>query len=132
MSVSVTIIKCSIEKKMHSLPLKLFRATVANADTGSLSFPCNIWYVFEPQAGENWTKSYMIRIIHFELLDKTRLLKTFWQSIYAILEDVSVSEILVECFTLNLNTTIFQRSKNYGSPTRVTRLKVAPYMADPK
>ena len=28
-------------------------------------------------------------------------------------------------------TIIFQRSKNYGSPTRVTRLKVAPNMADP-
>ena len=27
--------------------------------------------------------------------------------------------------------TIFQCSKNYGSPTRVTRLKIAPNMADP-
>ena len=25
----------------------------------------------------------------------------------------------------------FESSKNYGSPTRVTRLKVAPNMADP-
>ena len=30
-----------------------------------------------------------------------------------------------------LNTTIFQCRNNYGSPTRVTRLKVAPNMADP-
>ena len=28
-------------------------------------------------------------------------------------------------------TTLFQCSKNFGSPTSVTRLKVAPNMADP-
>ena len=33
--------------------------------------------------------------------------------------------------SLNFGSTIFQRSKNYGSPTHVTRLKVAPNMADP-
>ena len=32
---------------------------------------------------------------------------------------------------LNLKTIIFQCSKNYDSPTRVTRLKVAPNMVDP-
>ena len=32
---------------------------------------------------------------------------------------------------INLKTTIFQCSKSYGSPTRVTRLKVASNMADP-
>ena len=118
---------------MHYLPLKLFHATVANADTGSLSFPYNIWYVFGPHAGESWWKLDKIVYdpIHFELLDKTRLIKTFWQSIYAILEDVSVAETLVECYTINLKTTIFQRSKNDGSPTRETRLKVAPNMVDP-
>ena len=31
---------------------------------------------------------------------------------------------------MNLKTTIFRCSKNCGSPTRVTRLKVAPNMAD--
>ena len=30
-----------------------------------------------------------------------------------------------------MKTTIFQNSKNYGSPTRITRLKVALNMADP-
>ena len=32
---------------------------------------------------------------------------------------------------MNLQTTIFRCSKNYGIPTRVTRLKVAPNMPDP-
>ena len=32
---------------------------------------------------------------------------------------------------MNLKTTISQCSKNYGSPTCVTRLKVAPNKADP-
>ena len=32
--------------------------------------------------------------------------------------------------TINFETTIFQCSKNYDSPTRVTRLKAALNMAD--
>ena len=31
---------------------------------------------------------------------------------------------------IDLKTIIFHFSKNYGNPTRVTRLKVAPNMAD--
>ena len=42
----------------------------------------------------------------------------FWQSVDAILEDVSVTEIIIWCYTINLET------KTYGSPTRVTRLKM--------
>ena len=33
--------------------------------------------------------------------------------------------------TINLKTTIFQCSKNYDSPTRVTRLRDVQNMADP-
>ena len=54
----------------------------------------------------------------------------FWQSVDAILEDVYVTETIVWCETINLKTIIFQWSKNYRSPTRVTRLKVAPNTAD--
>ena len=49
-----------------------------------------------------------------------------WQSVDAIFEDVSVTETIVWF----LNTTIFYCFKKYFSPTRVTRLKVAPNMAD--
>ena len=40
-SISNTNIKCPIRKSIFAvnLPLKLFRATVANADTGSLKSP---------------------------------------------------------------------------------------------
>ena len=55
----------------------------------------------------------------------------FEQRFDAILEDVSVTETIVWCYIINLKTIIFQCSKNYGTPTRVTRLKVAPNMADP-
>ena len=53
----------------------------------------------------------------------------FWQSVDAIVEDVSVAETIHNLLISRL--TIFQCSKNYGSPTRVTSLKVAPNMADP-
>ena len=55
----------------------------------------------------------------------------FWQSVGAILENVSVIETTIWCWNINLKSIIFQCSKNYDSPTRVTRLKVAPSMADP-
>ena len=50
----------------------------------------------------------------------------FWQGVDAILIDVSVNETIIY-----LETIIFQCSKNYGSPTRVIRLKVEPNKADP-
>ena len=55
----------------------------------------------------------------------------FWQSVDAILEDVSVTETIVRCLIFNLKSIIFQYSKKYGNPTRVTRLKVAPNMENP-
>ena len=55
----------------------------------------------------------------------------FWQSVDATSEDVSVTETIVWCQTINLKIVIFQCSKNYGSAMRVTMLKVAPNMADP-
>ena len=54
----------------------------------------------------------------------------FRQSVDAILKDVSVTETIVSCKTIDLKTIIFQCSKNYGNPKRVTRLNVAPNIAD--
>ena len=59
------------------------------------------------------------------------MVNNFWQSVDAILEDVPVTETIVWCKNIDSKTIIFQCSKNYGTPTRVTRLKVAPNMADP-
>ena len=41
---------------------------------------------------------------NFELFDK-KMVNHFWQSVDAILEDVSVSETIVWCLTINLKTT---------------------------
>ena len=60
-----------------------------------------------------------------------KMVNHFWQSVDAILEDVSVIETIVWWHIINIKTTIFKCSKHYGSPTLVTRLKVAPNMADP-
>ena len=46
------------------------------------------------------------------------------------MEDVSVAETIANA-ELMLKKTIFQCSKNHGSPTRVTMLKVTPNKADP-
>ena len=71
-----------------------------------------------------WT---ILNIEHFE----KKTVNHFWQSVDAILEDVSVTETIFWCQTIDLKTIIFQCSKNYGSPTPVTRSKVAPNMTDP-
>ena len=61
------------------------------------------------------------------------MINYFWQSVDAILEDVSVIKTIVSCLIINLKTIIFQCSENYNysSPTRASGLKVAPNMADP-
>ena len=59
------------------------------------------------------------------------MVNQFWQSVDAILEGVSVTETIVWCEIINLNTIIFECSKNYISSTPATRLKIAPNMADP-
>ena len=64
-------------------------------------------------------------------LTKNGLLKHFLTSFDAILKDISAAKIIVWYLTISLKTTILQCFKNYGSPARVTRLKVAPKMADP-
>ena len=48
------------------------------------------------------------------------MVNNFWQSVDAILQDVSATVTIVWCQNINLKTIIFQCSKNYGSPTRVT------------
>ena len=92
--------------------------------------------MFVPYASEIWTKSYgpnYLEILSF--LTKNRVFfffnNHFWQRVDTILEDVSVAEVIGLYWTINLKTIIFQCSKNFGNPTLVTRLKVAPNMADP-
>ena len=108
----------------------VFYATIADADIGSLkSFHTLIdeylhhMLVFE--------QNCMVQTIkNIELFDKKwlaifdKVLTPFWKTFLW-------TETNVWCYTINLKTIIFQCSKNYGSPTCVTSLKVAPNMADP-
>ena len=77
--------------------------------------------MFGPHTGEIWTKAdgqKNTKILSF--LTETRDFSNYFrQSFDAILKDVSFAETIVECLTINLQTTIYQRSKYYGSPTRV-------------
>ena len=59
------------------------------------------------------------------------MVNNFWQSVDAILEDVSATETIVWCQNINSKTIIFQCPKKHGTTTSVTRLKVAPNMVDP-
>ena len=96
-----------------NLPLKLFRATVANADIESPKSLHTFLKMFVPQASEIWTNSYgqnrqnytnfwpfWQKMFCFVFV----FLNHFWQSVDAILEDVSVAETIIECSTINMKT----------------------------
>ena len=115
------------------LKVKLFRATVAymTLEVWSLSIHYLIRF---------WTKRYPkfepLRMVQNEhilsFLTKTEFFKTlFCQGSDNTLQDGSVVETIVECKLLIFRLLSFSvPNKNYGSPTRVTMLKVAPNMAD--
>ena len=102
----------------------MFGATV-NLVTNTLFDKCldHILVKFEQKSyGPNYTKFWAFW---------HKMVNHFWQSVDAILEDISGTETIVWWITINLKTIIFQCSKTYSSLTRVTRLKVAPNMTDP-
>ena len=78
-----------------------------------------------PHAGEIWTKSYGPNYTKFWSLwqkkkkKKKKRVNHFWQSADANLEDVSMTDTIVWCKTINVKTIIFQCSKNYGTSRHV-------------
>ena len=53
-------------------------------------------HVFGPHAGEIWTKSYGLNRTKFFAFWQ-KMDNNFWQSVDAILEDVSVTETIIWC-----------------------------------
>ena len=60
-----------------------------------------------------------------------KVVNNFWQSVDAILEKFLWLKQLFDTKNINSNTIILQCFKNYSTPTREIRLKVAPNMTDP-
>ena len=109
---------------------RAFYITIADANIGSQKSLHTLFLKYLDHMLVKFEQNQIIQ--NFELFDK-KMVNYFWQNVDAILEDVSVTKTIVWCWTINIKTIIFQCSKNYGSPTRtrVSRLKVAPNMADP-
>ena len=68
-----------------------FYVTIADADIGNLK---SLHTLFEPHAGKIWTKSYGPNYTKFGAFWQ-KMVNNFWQSVDAILEDVSVTETVV-------------------------------------
>ena len=101
-----------------------FYVTIADADIGSLKSLHTLFGKYLDHMLVKFEQNHKVQTIqNFELFDKKKQFNHFWQSVDAILEDASVTETSVE-------TIVFHCSQNYVSPTGVTRLKVAPNMAD--
>ena len=59
-------------------------------------------------SGEIWTKSYCPKYTKFcAFWQKKKMVDIFWQSVDAILEDVSVTETIVWCLNINSKIIIF-------------------------
>ena len=92
-----------------------------------------IWYVLGPHVGQIWTEpNRMVRNVqNFDFFgQQTEFFKPFLTKRWRLFARRFYSWnncLMVNCF----QTTIFQCSKSYGSPTRVISLKVEPNMADP-
>ena len=100
------------------LPLLRLTLKVWSLSIHSFKNVCTI------DASEVWTKSYGPSYTKFwAFWQKSGFIKPFLKTF------LWLKQLLM--LNTNLKTTIFQCSKNYGSPTRVTRLRVAPNMADP-
>ena len=104
---------------------------MADADIGSLKSLHTLFDQYLDHMLMTFEQNCMVRTIQNFVLLKQKMINNFWQSVEAILEDVSVIRIIVWYYKVNLKTTIFQCSKNNGTPTRVARLEVAANMADP-
>ena len=108
--------------------VKTFRVTVANTKIGSLKSLLTLFDMCWTTCWWNLNKIVWSEIgQNFEFFNR--------KSFDATLEDVSIAETIVECKTIDLKTTIFQRSKYYVSTTLLTSTdqvkKIASNMVDP-
>ena len=95
---------------------EVFYVTIADADIESLGLSIHslisICILYHTMVCEQ--KAYNPSYTKFWAHLKKKMVNRFWQSVDAILEDISASETTVWCKTINLKTTIFQCSKNNG------------------
>ena len=72
-------------------------------------------------------------IYNFEFFDeKYKILNFLIESVYTIIEDVSIIEkyFITRYQNINLQTIVCNCTKNYGNPTCTTKLKTTPNMAN--
>ena len=78
--------------------VKIFRATIANADIGSLKSLHTFFKQCLYHMLVKFEQNLMIQTTrNFELFDKKKngfVITIFWQSVDAILEDISVAEVI--------------------------------------
>ena len=120
----------SLNGKFTAKSDRAFYVTIADADIGSLKslhtlFDKNLDYMLM-----KFEQNHMIKTIqNFVLFDKKwltifdKMLMPFWK-MFLWLKQLFNAKISVH------QTFIVQCSKNYGTPTVVTRLKIAPNMVN--
>ena len=121
-SIRISYIKCLIENHFFrvNLPLKLFRATVANTDIGSLK---SLHTLFD-----RYLNLMMVKFEQNCMVPNIQNFKLFWEKKIQITNcwrhfgrRFCSWKLLNDKNTMNLKTTIVHRFKKYDSLTRATR-----------
>ena len=94
------------------MPLKLFRDTVANADTGSLKSLYTLSDTYLNCMLAKFEVNYMVQIKTFSVLTKSQVFnETFRQNVAGILQDVSAAQTIIFSKTFNFRLISFSVSK---------------------
>ena len=107
-------IKFSIGKWIFAvnLSLKLFRATAAIADTGSLKYLYTLFDTYLNYMLAKLESNYMVQIKTFSVLTKSQVFnETFRQNVAAILQDVHAAQTIIFSKNFNLRLLSFSISK---------------------
>ena len=104
---------------------RIFYVTITDADIGSLKSLNTLFDKYLDHMLVKFEQNRMVRTIQiFEVFDKKWLF--IFDKVYCGRRFCVDAKLFI-----NTKTIIFQCSKKYASPTRVTSLNVAPNMADP-
>ena len=97
---------------------RVFYIIIAAADIGSLMSLHTFFGKYFDHMLVKFEQNRMVGTIqNFEVFHK-KIVNHFWQCVEAILKDVFVTETIVWCWAFNLETIIFECSKNNGNQVK--------------
>ena len=107
-----------------------FYVAIADTNSGSQKSLHALFDKYLDHMLEKFEQNHMVQNMqNFGLFGKKWL--TIFEKVLTPFWKMFLWQTIIQCTSINWQTIIFHCFKNYVSPTRVTRLKVAPNISDP-